>query len=122
MSSFLNSSQISSLTGTFQKHWETFGTGIGNSVTVYKEPLKSINIVTSTNIYGYGEDNNGNATDVVYQEVKGVVPCMIINNTNINSLPFLQLQTSIDENSLFIKVDESGRNFIANGKNENVYE
>ena len=118
MSSFLNQLQIDNITGVFQKHFNQFSTGINNFVTIFKEPLSVVSNTAGVNIYGYGPDNNGNITDVTYQEIKGVVPCVIINSKNINSLPFLQLQTSIDENSLFIKVDESGRNFITQGKNE----
>lgn len=118
MSSFLNASQIETLTGTFARHFEQYSSGIGNYVTVYKEPIKVFNNVNSVNVYGYdSQDNNAN-TEITYTEVSKTFPAMILNGKDIKGEQSLQLKLGFTLSDLFIKVDEENRNYLMNGKNE----
>ena len=118
MSSFLNSSQLDNLTGTFYRHWEQFSTGIGNTVTIYKEPIENISNSNSLNMYGYGGENNGSKTDITYTEVSKTIPAMIIYSKDIKSQSFTQIRADITINELFIKVKEEDKNYIMDGKTE----
>jgi hypothetical protein len=120
MPSFLSQATINSLTGTFRSHFEQFSSGIGNYITVYKESLQSINNPDSINIYGYNSDTNSSNTDITYIEQKRDIPAMIMYPANASSVGFPQLRTDIDTNSLTIKVDQDGADYINNGKTERI--
>lgn len=119
MAGFLNSSQISNLTGIFQKHFEQFSSEIGNIITVIKEPIQVINSSNSLSLPGYSNESL-NETDISYSEVSANIPAMIIYPKDANTLPFSQLKINIDKNDLFVKVEASGAAYIDNGKNERV--
>ena len=120
MSSFLNSFQLATLTGVFRNHWETFSSGIGNYVTVYKAPTQVINNPDSINFDGYGPDNNGSVTDITYIENSRQIPCQILYPKDMNTLPFAQLRLNLDTNDLMIKVDQDGADYLNAGKNERI--
>lgn len=120
MSSFLTSTQLSNLTGVFQKHFDSFGSGIGNVITVYKEPIQQINNPDSINFGGYGPDSNGSQTDITYVEVSRQIPAQILYPKDTKSLVFAQLRTNIDINDLIIKVDQAGADYINAGKVERI--
>lgn len=117
--SFLSSTQIDYLTGTFDRHFAQFSTGINNYVHIYKEPIQVINNSSSVSLAGYGNDSLSNS-DITYQEVSQTFPAMIINSKNLSSQSFTQLNFSIDKNDIFIKVKEDAKDYIINGKNERI--
>jgi len=116
--SFLNSEQLNLLTGTFQKHFDQFSTGIGNEILIYKEPIKIINTVSSTNFPGYGEDSSSN-TEITYQVVSGQFPCVPIYG-NVSDKSFSELHFSLGQNEIMVKVKEDAKNYILDGKTERV--
>ncbi len=121
MSSFLNQSQISSLTGIFSNHFDTFSSGSNNYITVVKTPVQTINNVNSNVLPGYGSDNL-NVTDITYQPpVTGVFPAIIIYPHTLQSTQFGQLKFSIDSNQVMVKVKEDCKNFIVNNKTERIF-
>ena len=116
--SFLNSEQLNLLTGTFQKHFDQFSTGIGNEILIYKEPIKIINTIGSTNFPGYGEDSSSN-TEITYQVVSGAYPCIPIYG-NMGGKGFTELHFSLGQNEIMVKVKEDAKNYILDGKTERV--
>lgn len=117
MSSFLSSSQLTNLTGTFSRLYETMSTGIGNYVDVYREPLKIINNVNSLNIFGYSEDSL-NSSDITYSVQSGRFPCIPLYSTNTNSKQFTELKFTLDKNEIAVKVEDSARQYIQQEKVE----
>jgi len=117
--SFLTPSQLTTLSGTFARHFSQFSSGISNFVTIYKEPLQTINNLNSQSIYGYSSDTTINSnSDISYTEVSQTFPAQILYSNDIKSLPFPQMKTDISNSDIFIKVDEAGKNYIINGKTE----
>lgn len=116
MSSFLDSSQLNLLTGTFSRLYETMSTGIGNYVDVYREPLKIINNQSSLNLYGYPEDSI-NYSDITYSVQSGRFPCVPLYTT-ANSKQFTELKFSLDQNQIAVKVEDSARQYIQQEKVE----
>lgn len=119
MSAFLSSTTISNLTGIFERHFSQYSSGINNYCTIYKEPLQIINNSAAEVLAGYGSDSMSNS-DITYQEVSQTFPAMIINSKDITSQPFAQLNLSVDKNSVFIKVKQTAKDYINNGKTERV--
>ncbi len=121
MSSFLSSSQLSHLTGVFSRHFSTFGTGINNNFILIKEPIKSINVgINDSNILpGYNNDDF-NQVDISYIVNSGQYPCIPIYPSNLNEKQFTELKFSLSDNQVMLKVEESTKNQIIQGKNEYV--
>jgi hypothetical protein len=117
--SFLTPDQLTTLSGTFARHFSQFSSGINNYATIFKEPLQNINNLDSQSLFGYSSDTTVNSnSDITYTEVSRSVPAMIIYGNDIKSLPFPQMKTDISSSDIFIKVDEAGKNYITNGKTE----
>ncbi len=119
MSSFLNLNQLNQLTGIFNRHFDTFSSGINNYITVLKEPTKIINNTNSLNMPGYSNDSL-NLSDITYIPVSGVFPAMIIYPKDAKIQSFTQLNLNLDKNDIAIKVKEDCKNYIINGKTENI--
>jgi len=121
MSSFLNSTQLSLLTGTFQNHFDTFSSGINNYVTIYKEPLQVIQNPDSQSIFGYSSDTTVNSnSDITYQNISATYPAMIIYPGDPKELAWPQIKTSLSTNEIMIKVKSDAKDYIVNGKTERI--
>lgn len=119
MSSFLNQITIDNLTGIFDRHFSTFSSGIGNFITIIKEPIQIINNSSSTNIYGYPSDSLNNS-DVTYQAISGIYPAMILYPGDLKEQIFTQIKTSLDINDVMIKVKSECKDYIMSGKTEGI--
>lgn len=119
MSSLLNSSQLTQLSGIFQSHFETFSTGINNYCTVVKEPIKNIINTNSNYLPGYNVEDFSN-TDITYTENVRTFPCMRVYPKDIKNTPLTQMNTSVEDGTTFIKVKEDCKDFIINGKTERI--
>lgn len=121
MPSFLNQTQINSLTGLFQNHFETFSSGSNNFITVIKTPLDTVINPNGLVLPGYGVDNI-NITDITYAPpVTGYFPAMIIYPHTLNTSQFGQLKFNIDDNQVLIKVKEDCKNFLLRDKTERIF-
>lgn len=119
MSSFLNGATLNTLTGLFQRHFETFGTGNGNYVTIIKEPIKQINTsIDSENVLVGYENDEFNNTSITYIPQTGVFPCMAIYPHVMNQKSFTELKFKLNENECMVKVQSEAKDYIMNGKNE----
>lgn len=119
MPGFLNSSQISMMTGLFMRHFNQFSSEIGNTITVFKEPTKVINNSSSLSLVGYTEDSI-NEEDITYIENYRLIPAMIMYPADEPSLSFPAIKGNLDLNEVMIKVDEEGALYIDTGKTEKV--
>lgn len=119
MSSFLSQSAINTLTGTFDRLWETMSTGRNSYCVIVKEPLKVINNSSSNFLPGYNSDDL-NTTDITYTQVTGVFPCITLYADSPKEQGFTQIHTSLGTNEIMLKVKEDAKNYITQGKTENV--
>lgn len=119
MYSFLNQSQLTELQNTFSNHFDTFASGNNNYALIIKEPIKIVNNPSEQVLAGYGAENM-DITSVTYQPVTGIFPAIVIYPNQIQTNQFGQLKFELDENQIMIKVQQSARDFIRNGKTERI--
>ena len=119
MNGLLTNSQISSLTGQFNDLFTTLSTQSDNFISIVKQPTNIINNPSENVLAGFGGEAM-NPFDITYQPVTGVFPAMIIYPHSLKSEHFGQLKFDLDENSVLIKVPQSTRDYIVNGKTEKI--
>jgi hypothetical protein len=119
MASLVTQNEIDIFTGDFENLFDTFK----RPITVFKKPKKVVSAsnVNDQNIY-FGYDSQNVEPDVVesYEPVSGVFEVMIRYKDNQQSDPLEELNTNSFEGDVRIKVQEDCRNYIKNGKTENI--
>lgn len=115
--SLLSSTDIEYLTGEFAKHFDTFATDLSRNITVYKEPKKVITIITGASYPGYPPEEQ---TVITYIVQSGVYPAIISYNRQQNQTNLYEANVVIPKGQVRIKVKEDGKNYIKNGKTENI--
>ncbi len=113
MASLLTQSQINTVTGIFQQHFDTFAT---NNITIFKEPKKIITTSPGNNLPGY--DNSSIIQNVTYQQVSGVYPVLLVKDDNAEQKMMSQTRNMLGAGKIKVKVKKDCRNFILDGKNE----
>lgn len=117
MSSLLSSGEITSLTGEFVKHFDTFSQW--RNIVINKEPIKTI-INNSSTYAGYGNEN----TDPEYTltPVYATYPAIILYeyNSNQSDINNATIKIRFGDNKVRIKVKKDARDYIKNGKTENI--
>lgn len=120
MAGFLTSTDISTLTGQLITHFNTFAPH--NTIIVYKEPLKTINLTQPFDTPGYPNYDNQDlsSSEATYTPVSGIYNGLVINkkNNKFDSLP--ATHSVIFDGDLIIKVNEEAKNYIMNGKTEKI--
>lgn len=112
--SFLSSTQIASLTGVFSKSFETFTMDRSRTVTIFKEPIKTISSVNSNIFPGYGPSSN--MTNITYTPVSGVYPAVITYIAEQNTQELATTKTLTPQKAkVRIRVEQDCANFIENG-------
>lgn len=119
MSSFLNGAQLSELRSIFQSHFEQFSSGIGNFVSIVKQPISVISNYNSDVFAGFGNESTP-LQNISYQAVSGVFPAIIIYPKMLQTKQFVQLKFNLDENEIIIKLDINGHKYMDNGKTEKL--
>jgi len=117
MSSLLSSGEITSFTGEFVKHFDTFSQW--RNIVVNKEPIKTVVINPST-YAGYGnEDSN---TEYTLTPVYETFPAIISYeyNSNQSDISNTAIKIRFGDNKVRIKVKKNARDYIKNGKTENI--
>jgi hypothetical protein len=119
MASLVSQDEINVFTGDFQNLFDTFK----RSITVFKRPKKVVTAsnVNDQNIY-FGYDSQNVAPDVVesYEAVSGTFDVMITYKDNQESDELSDLNTFSYNGDVRIKVQEDCRDFIKEGKTENI--
>lgn len=119
MADLISSSQISTFTGILGNHFDTFSRNRTRLITVSKEPIKSL-VSSSTNpVYGYGDPSN--LTSYTYTTVTGIFPAMLTYNLDQKTSELEEIKTNINIGEIRIKVEQSAKDFIEDGrKNEKI--
>jgi hypothetical protein len=114
MSSFISSTQATTLETQIQNHFDTFK----RNIVVYKSPIKTITTVSNDPILGY--DNDSIEEVITTTPVSGVYPAMIQFTKKQKTLSILDTHASAAKGEVLIKVEEDCKEFIKNGKTEAI--
>jgi hypothetical protein len=120
MANLLSQSQISSFTGIFGDHFDTFADH--NEIVVFKEPIKNIVFATPNTSPGYPNYNNENLSEnqVTYTPVSGVYNAIVRHKKN-NKFEFLpETRAVFFDGDIAIKVKQDARDYILQGRTENI--
>ena len=116
MSSLISGSSLTTLTGIFARHFDTFS--VFNSIIVNKEPQKVISLTNDPVFPGYG--NESNAANVTYVPVSGVFPAIVVSEREQKLTRFPETESRIPNGATKIKVLKNARDYINNGKTESI--
>ena len=107
--SFLSSNDISSLTGIYLNFFDTFK----EQVVVIKEPIKTIALPASSDLWKYGDSSN--EQNFSYTQVSGIFNCLV----NVKLTPqdgFLNdFEKKGDMEDIIIEVGVDFRNYVSDG-------
>ena len=107
--SFLSSNDISNLTGIYLNLFDTFK----EPVIVIKEPLKTIALPESSDLWKYGDSSN--EQNFTYTQVSGIFNCLV----NVKLVPqdgFLNdFEKKGDIEDIVIEVGQDFRNYVSDG-------
>ncbi len=116
MSSFISASQLTTLTGIFARHFDTFG--ILQAIIVNKQPKETKTISNDNNLPGYGQESN--SSNIVYTPVSGIFPAIVVAEREQKLNRFQETEFYIPQGVTRIKVKKDARDFIKNGRTENI--
>lgn len=117
MSSFLNSDTIAQFTGLFGRHFSTFSRDGARTITVHKEPVKTLASNATNPIYGYRQTSNPPSFN--YTAVSQSFPAIIMYNLNQKMSTMEEVKNTVNKGEVKIKVEPNCRNYIEDGrKNE----
>jgi len=117
MSSLLSQSEIDQKVSIFARHFDTFSSGCGNYLVIYKEPLKVVQS-NSSNVYA-GYEESSNEQNYTYVPVSGRFPVLpVYDKDSDNATKEKELQTFASPTKVRIKVREDAKDYIKNGRNE----
>ena len=115
MASLLSSVEISGITGIFEDIFDTFK----RNIVVHKEPVKVISTPASGVLYGYGDESN--QENYTYTPRSGTYEAKVSYVERRSDDPYVRELTSRIENDLVrIKVKETAKNYIADGRTEKI--
>lgn len=118
--SFLTSTDISTLTGLLSDHYQTFTLDRTRQITVFKEPKKIITSRESTVYPGYGTPSNL-SNIVSYVPVSGTYPAIINFVNQQKSEEILEPKVNIPKDAVLrVKVEQDCADFIEKDKTEYI--
>lgn len=115
MASLISASEASGLSSTFNDIFDTFK----REVVVHKEPVKVVADLDMDMFYGYDVPYD-NPTNFSYTPVTGTYYATIRYSDQQKETIHSELNTSVPEGSVRIKVQEDAMNFIESGKTEKI--
>lgn len=118
MASLLSTTQITYLTGEFDKLWDTMSQF--RTLIVHKAPIKTITPVTNNNYFpGYG--NETIEENVTFTAVSGIFPCIAIYDKPPKpNETFQETKVSIGRGKTRIKVKADCHSYIQSGITESI--
>ncbi len=116
MATLISSDEIAVLTGIFYDNFQTFA--FFNTIRVNKSPLETI-INTGLN-YSYGYGGASQENNIVYTPVYQDFNAIVKYNTPTDKITMTDIKIDLSDGEAMIKVDNSARNYIEDGKTENV--
>ena len=119
---FLSSSEISNLTGLFQKSFETFSYERTRTITVYKEPLQNISSITGVSYPGYFNSESNNANVVSYTPVFQSFPAVVSFDNQQTNIQLNEEKVNIPKKSqVKIRVEQDCADYIEFGRIQSIY-
>ena len=116
MSSYLTTTNIESLTGSFYRLWETMAY---SSVIVHKEPIRTLTAPSGVTWAGFEESSNPD--NYSYQVVTGIFPVIIKDgNKPSNGKELDGLNIKLTTEQVIIKVQRDARDFLESSKTEKL--
>ncbi len=112
MAGFLSAAEITSVTGAFSLHFDTFS--VQHQVIIHKKPLESYAVNNAPVYAGYNVTNTAN---IIYTPVSGAFPCCVSYGVPSNSRFKTEIPVVLREEGVKIKVKEDAKNYIENGQN-----
>lgn len=113
MGSLISAEDAVGFTGILSDHFDTFQ----RSITIHKEPLKTVTTINSNNSYaGYGEASNQN--NFTYTAQNQSFPAIIVygaSQTKVSSSV-----GSFPAGAIKIKVKQDAADYIGQGKTEKI--
>ncbi len=116
MSSLITGSQLTTLTGIFARHFDTFS--VFQPIIVNKQPKETKTSTNDNNLPGYGEESN--TTNITFTPVSGIFPAIIVAEREQGLNRFPETQFYIPQGVTRIKVQKDARDFIKNGRTESI--
>tara|TARA_Y100001938_G_C8091270_1_gene435226 strand:- start:1730 stop:2170 length:441 start_codon:yes stop_codon:yes gene_type:complete len=114
MASLISDDEKKILTGVFGDVFDTFK----RQIDVYKEPVKTIDTINESALFGYGEE--ANITNYTYTVQSGSFSGVISYQDKQDQNYYSELNGPIPMGDVRIKVQQDCRDFIANGKTEKI--
>ena len=114
MASLISDDEKKILTGVFGDVFDTFKW----QIDVYKEPVKTIDTINESALFGYGEE--ANITNYTYTVQSGSFSGVISYQDKQDQNYYSELNGPIPMGDVRIKVQQDCRDFIANGKTEKI--
>ena len=114
MPSLISETEKNNLTGIFNDIFDTFK----RDIVVHKEPKKVISQINTSSLFGYGDP--ASSVNYTYQPVSGVFQATIRYNLEQETERLGDIPSQVSVGGVFIKVQETARDFINKGKTEKV--
>jgi len=114
MPSLISETEKNNLTGIFNDIFDTFK----RDIVVHKEPKKVISQVNTSSLFGYGDP--ASSVNYTYEPVSGVFQATIRYNLDQETERLGDIPSQVSVGGVFIKVQETARDFINKGKTEKV--
>ena len=113
----MSQTELNNFNTAISDHFDTFSAL--HSITVIKEPQKTI-IQNNADVYaGFG--NSSNLDNIIYVPVSGIFPCMVFSKgDDFPNVLMMQIQARIQHASKIIKVKEDARAFLEGPQVEQV--
>jgi hypothetical protein len=109
--SFINSTTAAE----FSRDYDDFFTYFSRPFVVHKDPIRVVEQVQSTPLYGYGQSSD--AVNFTYIPVTGTFNGRIYyNNSNDTDVVNNELKLVFVKGDVTLKVKQDARDFIANGR------
>ena len=114
MASLVSDTDKIALTGIFGDVFDTFK----RTITVHKEPVRKVQQINLTNIFGYGEPSNQTNFEYVaqYQDIQAIVKYKsdhAFQDIGDSNMQYIDGDASI-------KVERGARDYIKSGKTEKI--
>jgi len=116
MASLISTSERTGITAAFNDIFDTFK----RQIVVYKEPIKVLADLNSDMFFGYDLPFEAKPANYSYQIVSGSYYAMVRYADDMSSEDTHELNSSIPEGQVRVKVQVDAFNFIESGKTEKI--
>ena len=114
MANLLSESEITNITGAFGDVFDTFKV----KLVVFKEPKKVVSDVSTSFLFGYGEESE--ETNYSFASVSGIYSGIVMRRPQKTDAVIEEANIDWPHNKVLIKVEEDARNYINRGKTEKI--